>query len=501
MAESKVYESPTYGNWRKPAKSGYKSFSGVATVIMFGGLVIAVLAAMVNLVAGLVVAAVTGGALLALSVRDRHGKTIVNKVGEGLTGARLRASGSRVHNAVMVPGGKARLPGIAAAIEAVDVAAPNGTVFALLRNTAARVKTFTVVIGVDPDGGSLLDLADRDVQVARWGDFVSRFGEEDGLIGAAVVIESAPDTGHRLAQAVTSSIVDDAPALSKAVLAEAIDTSSTGNHRLSGFVTLTFSPRGKLANRPEQYMAALANRVPGFVARLAGTGGEAGRALSASEIAERVRIAYDPVVQDSIDQAHLDETPPVFSFKEAGPVATQRGFDTYRHDSGLSKSWVMTDAPRGHIYADRLAKLLGPHPDVARKRVAFLYRPVEAGSTAALVEKDLNAALVRVNGNPRPTARHQAELAHARQTAHEEATGAGLENFSVIVTATVMPGSVDGDELERAVIAVESTLAPSAKIRLRPAYGAQDTTFAASLPLGIILPEQAALPAYIREAM
>ena len=58
--------------------------------------------------------------------------------------------------------------------------------------------------------------------------------------------------------------------------------------------------------------------------------------------------------------------------------------------------------------------------------------------------------------------------------------------FGMLVTATVRAGNDERMRLEQATHAVEGA-AGSAKIDLRPCYGAQDTTFAASLPLGLNL--------------
>ena len=54
----------------------------------------------------------------------------------------------------------------------------------------------------------------------------------------------------------------------------------------------------------------------------------------------------------------------------------------------------------------------------------------------------------------------------------------------MLVTATVRAGDDERMRLEQATHAVEGA-AGSAKIDLRPCYGAQDTGFAASLPLGL----------------
>ena len=79
----------------------------------------------------------------------------------------------------------------------------------------------------------------------------------------------------------------------------------------------------------------------------------------------------------------------------------------------------------------------------------------------------------------------------------EEASGAGLVNFGLLVTATVQAE----EDLARARAAVETTLRASARLRLRPVYGAQDSAFAAALPLGIVLSDLLALPSDVREKL
>ena len=82
------------------------------------------------------------------------------------------------------------------------------------------------------------------------------------------------------------------------------------------------------------------------------------------------------------------------------------------------------------------------------------------------------------------------------QTAAEEAQGAGLVNFGMVVTATV----TEKERLPDAVAAVEQT-SGTARVLLRRAYGAQDTAFAASLPLGLVLPKHSLLPSEIKDAL
>jgi hypothetical protein len=88
------------------------------------------------------------------------------------------------------------------------------------------------------------------------------------------------------------------------------------------------------------------------------------------------------------------------------------------------------------------------------------------------------------------------EQRSAAATAAEEARGAGLVNFGLLVTATV----TDRERLELARKAVDY-LAPTARLQLRPVYGSQDNAFAAALPLGLVLPSHLKVPTELREAL
>ena len=84
----------------------------------------------------------------------------------------------------------------------------------------------------------------------------------------------------------------------------------------------------------------------------------------------------------------------------------------------------------------------------------------------------------------------------AQATAAEEASGAGLMNFGLIVTATTM----DRTQEPEARAAIDS-LTSAARLRMRPAFGSQDSAFAAALPLGLVLPRHLRIPNEVREAL
>ena len=154
-------------------------------------------------------------------------------------------------------------------------------------------------------------------------------------------------------------------------------------------------------------------------------------------------------------------------------------WDHYRHDSGLSRTWVMSRPARGYVQSGVLRKILEPSRDVQRKRVTIVYRPLDAAKAPGAADADVNRAAARVENTPRPTATARRELRAAQQVADEEASGAGLLDFALIISATI-----SSDELDDTSSAVQA-LAASSRLLVRPAYGAQDSAFALGLPLGL----------------
>ena len=69
------------------------------------------------------------------------------------------------------------------------------------------------------------------------------------------------------------------------------------------------------------------------------------------------------------------------------------------------------------------------------------------------------------------------EQQSARAAAQEEARGAALLNFGMLVTATVLE-----EQQLRAALSAINNLAPTARVTLRPVWGSQDSAFAAALP-------------------
>ncbi|MUK01610.1 hypothetical protein GM708_06525 [Vibrio cholerae] len=495
------YKEPTYGNWRVPRSAGLGNFGAIGTGIILVGLILAISSfAIFNIFVGLGVLGVFGIVLLLLTIKDKHGQTLVDRVGTRAVFNRARRKGTNLYRSGplgVTPWGMFQLPGIAAKSRLYEFEDSYKRRFAMLHMPTTG--HYTVIFSTEPDGASLVDPEQIDNWVANWGGWIAALGDEAGIEAASVTVETAPDSGYRLRNEVEMNIDELAPEIAIEMLREVVRIYPEGSATVRAWITLTFNATMRAGSRkrePQEVARDLASRLPGLSQRLQATGAGIARPMPAQELCEVVRVAYDPPAALVIDEAHAAGHPVALSWADVGPSGAQANWDNYRHEGAISASWTMTAAPRGSVHANVLSKLLAPHGDVDRKRVTLLYRPMDSARAAQVVERDQNNANVRITSGTRPSARALVDARSAAQTAAEEAQGAGLVNFGLIVTATV-----NGvDRLPDAVAAVEQT-SGAARLLLRRAYGAQDTAFAASLPIGLVLPRHALLPSEIREAL
>ncbi|GHD46238.1 SCO6880 family protein [Mycetocola manganoxydans] len=491
----------SYGNWTKPKTAGLMGLGSIGTAVLFVGAGFSVIVTMAsNILNGAVTAFVFGLFLLAVAVKNKHGQSLLMRAATKAGWMTTKSKGTHIYRSGPLgraEWGTAQLPGLAAGSRLTEWKDSYNRPFALLQ--VPSTSDYTVVIATEPDGAALVDREQVDVWVAEWGMWLASLGDEPGIEAASVTIETAPDTGTRLRREVTSRIDPSAPEFAKRILNDLVDQYPAGSATIKAYVALTFNAAARVGGKkrtPDEMGRELASRLPGLTQGLAATGAGATRPLSAQDLCEVVRVAYDPAAAPLIDTANAAGEPPELYWPEVGPTAHQSNWDTYRHDSALSVTWMMSGAPRGNVPSSVLARLLAPHRDVARKRVTLLYRPIDAAKAAAIVEADVRASTFNLQSSDKPTARSMTATRAALATAQEEASGAGLVNFGLLVTATVMHASQEADA--RAAI---DNLSATARLRLRVVHGSQDSAFAAALPLGLVLPKHLRVPSEVREQL
>lgn len=476
----------TYSHWRRPTGGGLGPLTVAGTALLLGGGVVTVVVAVfIRSLPGAAAVALATLGLLGVFTVPWDGRPVAVRAAGWVAYRRARAGRRYLYAAgVVAPAGVGRhqLPGIASGTQLWDCLDTYDQPFALIHARATH--DFSVAIRCSSTGAELVDQAAVDRQVARWGEFLAQLGLEEHLVGCSVTVQTAPDPGVALTQLLAAQRGTAPPELAEQVMGEIADTYPQASAIVDTIVQLTWSGISEGRKRGVPAMAAdIGASLPDLLSLLVATGaGTRPRAMGSAAVAAFVRRAYDPAQSSAI--AALGDTGAGVDWDDAGPVSHVADRASYTHDSGHSVVWSMSRPPRGVVHSDVLHDLLAPHDRIAVKRVTLLYRPFDPKLAADTVDHDVQAADFKLAQQHRVTARDRADSAAADQAAEEEAAGAGLVAFGMLVSATVL----EADQLKRARTTVENRLAGPARIALRPCYGYQPAAFAATLPTGVLLP-------------
>jgi len=472
----------TYGNWRKPRAAGFGKLGFGASLGLIATLIGVVL---INSVFGMLYAVIVGlvaaTLIWAVTVEDRHGVSIYRRVGERMRYQRsMRRRAHVARTGILAPTqGTNSLPGILGSMTISEHTDAYDRPFAAIEHADGSM---AVVFGLSPSGDLLVDQDVIDDQVALYGMWLADLAGEIGIVFASVTVETAPDLGERLRREVTSHMVEDAPDVAQRVLSDVVRDYRAGAAQVRAWATIVFDPArmGVKRRSKDQAIRDIAARLPGLTQTMQdGSGAGAVHLMTAAELCRLVRVAYDPVAETLFEEAASTRQQVELTWRDAGPMAWESGWDSLRHDSGHSRVWTLSRPPRGAVQSRVLRNVLAASRDVDRKRVTIIYRPIDAAQAPDIVETDLNQAQAKIETSTRPRARDLATRDQARRAAEEEANGAGLVDFGMIITATST-----SDDLTDTASAL-SSLAASSRLLIRPAYGAQDAAFAMGLPLGL----------------
>lgn len=472
-------EVRTYGGWRVSRAAGLGKLTAGQTLFL---VMMLALIALVNMLTSwlpaLALAVALSFVLLLAVVRDRHGLNPFERWMERRMFRKARRAQRNLYRGgVLAVSERVGLPGMLDSMRLSEHTDGYRRPFALVHHSDGRM---TVVMDLAPVGEHLVDQIDVDRSVALFGLWLADLAEEAGITDASVTVQTSPDTGERLRRQVRSRRSPQAPEMAMEAIEQVVAGAGASGTRTRTWATLSFARRkgGERAT-----VTDIATRLPGLTQTLSGAGAGPVHLLGGRELCEMVRVSYDPSVEQVLDEAASRGDELELDWPSAAPVSLEAGWDHMRHDSGRSRSWVMTSPPRGIVQSSVLRRLLDVSPDVERKRVTVLYRPLDSAKAPDAVASDVNKAAAQITASRNPTERMRRELEQARQTSQEEASGAGILDFGVVVTATVSgPGAEE--DLAVASAAVEN-LAGGSRLMVRPAYGSQDAAFALGLPLGL----------------
>lgn len=348
--------------------------------------------------------------------------------------------------------GARQLPGIAAGLQLNEHSDAYGRPFALIH--AADTQTYTVVIESVPDDADQADTP----RVATWTDaldaWLTALVTDTKLAAASVVVHSTSGFGRR---------------------GRHLDRDHDGHINVptcAAYVALTFTGTTKPTRHKQDNPSighAVGAALPGLTSTLVAAAGGSTRLLTAHDVCMLAHTAY---------AAGTQPVGAELLWADVGPDQEQERWDTYLHDQSCSSTWCLTTGTHGTLTTDLKRQLLAPHPHIDARRVAFLYRPYVPRRAAGIAESDL-----RIIPTP-PPKQSRSATGYSNQDTTPATTPAHLVNSGVLLTTTVhqaFPTGPAGPPVQSA----------AAMLRLRPAYASQAAAFAASLPLGVQLPQHA----------
>ncbi|MFC4906945.1 SCO6880 family protein [Actinomadura gamaensis] len=476
-------EIRTYGGWRRRHGIGLLGLDTTATFgALAAALVLVVLAAMKPTVLPYVAlpAVLAGGLCLIRIGGIPVGRLVLARTRWWWAAWRGR---TRYRAGIVVDHPRAfQLPGVLAPLTLLSAEDGRTGSYGIVWDR--RTGLLTATLRVVPASTWLADRADGDTWVASWGGWLAALGHLPQVRWVSVTVDTAPEPGSTLADAVSRSLLPEAPQSARAILDELVRTAPAAAADVDTRVSITFDPNAsptKPRSLPEA-VAELSRLLDGLASRLGNCGVSVLGRATAAELAGTVRIAFDPHSRGEVNRLLSYGSPDVLGWGDAGPLFAREHTDHYEHDGGVSVCWGWHEPPRQNVRSDILAGLVAPGP--FPKRITLQYRALPAAAASRLVQQEVNAASFRAQFRRRTgrdeTARDSIDAARARQAAAEEAAGAGVCLVSMYAAVTV----TDPELLPRAVAHVESA-ADTAKIRLRRLWGSQAAAFATTLPCGI----------------
>lgn len=493
-------EPRMYGNYRKPRTYGIGNFGMLSSILV---LVACCGAIILNFFVGpayaVVFALISALGLTTVLIKDRHGVSLLQRTGSKTAHTKAAVKGENLYRSgPLTKYGTCKLPGLLAASTVTEHVDSAGRDFALIQYP--NTNQWAVTIKCNPDGSSLQDQFHVDNAVRNWGEYLVFLAHEPNLMQAQVTIQTSPTSGPAVQREVSSQMKPYAPDLAKQFGQQVVQKyQATGTPQIDAWLTLTFSGYHKKGKRTAETMGALlASRLPVLTQKLGNTGAGSAAPVDAQTLVHIVASAYSPeyikVLTDA-DARGVARSQMVMKWDNAGPTASEDAYGYYRHDGGVSVSWAKTEI-MGEVTETSLVPLLDPSPAIDMKRVVLLYKPLSPDKSATTASTDKRNAKFRVGKTNNPSARAEVEHEAATAVAKDEAKGAALVNFALLVCATVFDFARKDD--------AESTIdaaAPTARIQHRRLWGAQAASFAQSLPVGIVMSDQVSVPTAIREGL
>ena len=471
-----------YSGWRMPESTGlFKGLSATVSLVAVAGIGIEMF--LVFFVPSSRILQITWAVIVAFSIAPAAIKHKGQSLGSiAYQWARTRgvyAKKAHIYDAgIFSPMGKARLPGIAAPIQLVELPNPlDGQPIGALINPLER--TITITMTVNPAITGVLPQWQIDESVAWWGDFLRIIAEQGDVEALTVVTETLPETGQRHRDEAVRHHSAQAPHLATQVVQAMLDDIGCDQLRSSQRLSITFKYG---SGKWEEGAASVMRRIPSLV----GAADQAGLnpiLMTSGQIIAFTLVAYDPARQHQVDIRMANEGAPGVPWDSAGPMYHVESSHSYLHDSGKSFTYCAWEFPMAPVREDVWLPILGANEHAPYKRVAVIYRPYMPSDGKRVADNDYRDAFQAVQRRSRGLidARQQMRFDDIAALRDDIASGNALVRVGMLVTITVDPNHTGRSEQQ----ALEN-VGLQTSTKFRPYRFHQAAAFAAGLGIGAL---------------
>ena len=357
--------------------------------------------------------------------------------------------------------------------------------------------TLTAVLAVRVRAFGLLAEADQERRLNRWGRVLAGLARNDALVRRVCVLErTVPADGDEMQRYLAEArdrglpATDPASRSYEALLQAAGDV--TQDHEL--FVSIQVDERraagrarrGRGEDRSDPRRLAcevLVRELLTFSSRFDPADVVVDGALSSRMLARAIRLAYDPYGRERSNRLGVANPEMAGSDPSTlGPLAAETGWDSYRTDGAVHRTYWIAQWPRLAVGPAFLTPLLLSAQVV--RSVAITIEPVAPDRARRAVEAAVTSEeadqQLRAERGFRTTARRLKQQQATLRREQELAEGHQEVRFAGYVTVS----GRDLDELEVACDRIEQA-AHQAYLDLQPLYGQQDLGFTqGALPIG-----------------
>jgi hypothetical protein len=351
-----------------------------------------------------------------------------------------------------------------------------------------RAGTYTGVLAVTGKSFALLDAPEKARRLSSWAGILAGLAREGALIHRIQWVErTVPDPGNEIGEYLKDNIaVPLDSALARSYL-QVVDQAGPVTQEHEVFVALQI--HGGRCGRAIRAAGGgdhgacevLRRELAALAASLAATDVTVEGALTPRLLAQALRSAFDPSCRDALaSMGSRDPERAGTALVNAGPMAAQETWSSYRTDSAWHATYWIAEWPRIDVEADFLAPLM--LRTEAMRTVSLTMEPVsplkairsvEAARTSAAADEELRQRAGFLTTSRR--AKEQDSLAdHERDLSN----GHAFYRFAGFITVTAK----SHEELTSACGEIEEAAGRSF-LDIRKLSGEQECAFTYTLPL------------------